>query len=84
MRKAHRSTLRKLNRRSDLPCVGFEMDWVFFCANYPGRWRWGNPRTLWGVQTRQEIRAAVDEKEQREDFPNRAQRDEDWEMEWRM
>jgi hypothetical protein len=63
-RRASKTTLKKLSKRADLPCVGFEMDWVFFYAKPKGRWRWGNPRRLWGVPTEQERRADEDEKQQ--------------------
>lgn len=66
--KVHRSTLRKLSNRTDLPCVPWEMDWVFFCAKPKGRWHWGNPRRLWGVITEQEERANFSEKEQIKEY----------------
>lgn len=66
--QVHRSTLKKIGKRGDLPSVAREMDWVFFCAGYKGRWRWGNPRRLYGAKTRQEQRAEINEREQRKEM----------------
>lgn len=66
-KRVHRSSLRKIGRRSDMPCVGWEMDWVYFCSTFSGTWKWGNPRRLYGVKTEQERRADEDEKEQRKE-----------------
>ena len=65
----HRSTLRKIGQRTDLPCVPWEMDWVFFCAK-PKHWKggWGNPKKLYGVPSRQERRADISEREQRREL----------------
>gem|GEM_PF-6888848 len=53
----HRSSKRTIRKRG-LPIVSFELDWLYFGGGAPhGRWKWGNPRRLWGKKTRQEIRA---------------------------